>query len=554
MSLLNIQDLNIRFALPEQTVEAVKGISFEIQKGSVVGIVGESGSGKSVTALSILQLLAKTASVEGQIWHTEASQKRDLIQLSPKVIQKYRGNVIGMIFQEPMSSLNPLFRCGEQIVEALQIHKKIDKVNAKKSVLNWLKKVQLQDAERIFKSYPHQLSGGQQQRVMIAMAMCCEPDLLIADEPTTALDVQVQKAILELLKSLQKERKMSILFISHDLGVVADLADQVIVMRNGKIVEAGEVQQIFEHPQHPYTKGLLACRPPIDQKLHRLPVIQDFEEEKNDAPSVSYDNQIVTSISTNQNIWQVKELSTWFPKEKNIFGRPKSYVKAVDEVSFDIQKGETLALVGESGSGKTTLGRSILRLVEPRSGELNFEGQDLLKLSAKELRKLRRQIQIIFQNPYAALNPRKPVGYAIAEPMNVHGIANAEEQSVELLEKVGLQADHFTRYPHEFSGGQRQRICIARALALKPKFIVCDECVSALDVSVQAQILNLLKDLQAEFDLSYLFITHDLSVVRFIGDRVLVMKSGKIVERGSADEIFEQPKEAYTRNLLEAVL
>lgn len=553
MFLLNIQDLQIQFALPERMVEAVKGIAFEIQQGKVVGVVGESGSGKSVTALSVLQLLAKTASVKGQIWYKDANEKKDLLKLSAKVIQQYRGNKIGMIFQEPMSSLNPLLRCGEQIVEALQLHQRMDATKAKQITLDWLKRVQLEDAERIFKSYPHQLSGGQQQRVMIAMAMCCEPDLLIADEPTTALDVQVQKAVLDLLKSLQEERNMSILFISHDLGVVADLADQVVVMRYGAIVEAGEVKQIFENPQHPYTKGLLACRPPLDRKLDRLPTIQDFEDENIEKVKVS-DNQLVERESTEQVIWQVKQLSTWFPNEKNILGRAKSYVKAVDEVSFDIQKGETLALVGESGSGKTTLGRSILRLVEPQLGELNFEGQNLMELSAKELRKLRQRIQIIFQNPYAALNPRKPIGYAIIEPMKVHGIPYSREKIVELLEKVGLRADHFTRYPHEFSGGQRQRVCIARALALNPKFIVCDECVSALDVSVQAQILNLLKDLQEEFNLSYLFITHDLSVVRFIGDRILVMKSGRIVERGKAEEIFENPKEVYTKELLEAVL
>ncbi|MEM8524371.1 MAG: ABC transporter ATP-binding protein [Bacteroidota bacterium] len=552
MSLLNIQDLQIQFTLPEQTVEAVKSIAFEIQKGEVVGIVGESGSGKSVTALSILQLLVKNAKVEGQIWHT-ATEKKDLLQLSPRAIQQYRGNTIGMIFQEPMSSLNPLLRCGPQIIEALQTHRKIEAASAKKIALDWLKKVQLEDRERIFKSYPHELSGGQQQRVMIAMAMCCEPDLLIADEPTTALDVQVQKAILELLKQLQQERQMSILFISHDLGVVADLADQVVVMRHGEIVEAGKTQQIFEQPQHPYTKGLLACRPPLDRKLYRLPTIQDFEEGKVDISEVT-NNQLIKEEEISKTIWQVERLSTWFPKEKNIFGRAKSYVKAVDEVSFDIRAGETLALVGESGSGKTTLGRSILRLVEPRSGALNFEGQNLMQLSDKALRKLRQQIQIIFQNPYAALNPRKPIGYAILEPMKVHDIPHSREKVIGLLERVGLQADHFTRYPHEFSGGQRQRVCIARALALKPKFIVCDECVSALDVSVQAQILNLLKDLQAEFNLSYLFITHDLSVVRFIGDRVLVMKSGKIVERGRAEAIFENPKEEYTQQLLEAVL
>lgn len=540
-SLLQIQNLQIQFKLPDQTVDAVKGISFEVGKGEILGIVGESGSGKSVSSLAIMQLLEKNAIINGKILF----QSTDLLKCSKKEIQQYRGNRISMIFQEPMSALNPIFRCGEQVVEVLEIHQKADAKAAKQIVLDWFKKVQLTDVERIFNAYPHQLSGGQLQRVMIAMAMCCEPDLLIADEPTTALDVQVQKSILDLIADLQKEQELSVIFISHDLAVVAHLADRVLVMKKGEIVESGRVKQIFHAPQHPYTKGLLACRPPIDKKLHRLPTIDNYDLE---LKTVEDTTDIVA-----ETLLKVENISTWFTNKRNWLGRPKSYVKAVNDVSFELKKGQTLALVGESGSGKTTLGRSVLRLIEPQKGEIIFEGESVTNANKKELRQLRKDMQIIFQNPYAALNPRKPIGYAITEPMNVHGISNAKEKTLELLELVGLQADHFVRYPHEFSGGQRQRICIARALAVNPKFIVCDECVSSLDVSVQAQVLNLLKDLQEQLNLSYLFITHDLSVVRFMADQILVMKSGEIVEQGTPTQIFDNAKNPYTQTLLAAV-
>ncbi|MEM9887696.1 MAG: ABC transporter ATP-binding protein [Bacteroidota bacterium] len=557
-TLFQITDLRVSFELPEERVEAVKGISFEIQRGEILGIVGESGSGKSVTALSILQLLALAARVEGQIvYHSAASKKIDLLKKGTN-IRDYRGKKIAMIFQEPMSALNPVFKVGKQIVEAIQTQQRIDKKAAKNIALEWLEKVQLGDIERIFQSYPHQLSGGQLQRIMIAMAMSSEPDLLIADEPTTALDVQVQKAILDLLKELQAKRQTSILFISHDLAVVAALANRVLVMRYGKIVEAGTIEKVFYHPQHPYTKGLLACRPPIDKKLHRLASIEDFETaEEHLTPKLTHSDATTfsekTTIHKEEILLHVDQLSVWFANQKNWLGRPKSYVKAVQEVSFELKRGETLALVGESGSGKTTLGRSILRLNPVRSGQVFFEGQPILETSKKEMRQWRKQMQIIFQNPYAALNPRMPIGFSIAEPMKVHGIADSKKRTLELLEIVGLKAIHFSRYPNEFSGGQRQRICIARALALQPKFIVCDECVSSLDVSVQAQILNLLKDLQEEFQLSYLFITHDLSVVRFMADRILIMKNGSIIERGTAAEIFEQAQTDYTKLLLEAI-
>ncbi|MEM0992801.1 MAG: ABC transporter ATP-binding protein [Bacteroidota bacterium] len=555
--LLQIENLKISFSLSEQEVEAVESSTFDIQKGEILGIVGESGSGKSVTALAILHLLAENASVKGKIIHHQAADTINLLH-DKKVIQQYRGKRIAIIFQEPMSALNPVFKVGAQVVEAIQLHQRIDQATAKKITLDWFKKVQLADSERIFQSYPHQLSGGQLQRVMIAMAMSSAPDLLIADEPTTALDVQVQKAILDLLKDLQAQQQMSVLFISHDLAVVASLADRVLVMRRGKIVEMGETAQIFRQPKHPYTKGLLACRPPLDRKLHRLPIIEDFEAGVVDQNSVAnHSIQTTTAKSTNETtkdrLLQVKDLSVWFPNRKNWFGQAKDYVKAVNQVSFELRTGETLALVGESGSGKTTLGRSLLRLNTVRSGSVFFEGQSVLNASKNEMRLLRRKMQIIFQNPYAALNPRMPIGLAIAEPMKVYGIADSKANTLELLETVGLETKHYNRYPHEFSGGQRQRICIARALALRPKFIVCDECVSSLDVSVQAQILNLLKDLQDQFELSYLFITHDLSVVRFIADRILIMKDGKIVESGTPEAIFEQPTQNYTKTLLAAI-
>lgn len=574
--LLEIQNLHTHFITQEGIVRAVDGISFDIFRGETVGIVGESGSGKSVTALSLMQLIDQPGRiVEGSIrFFPTEGEAQNLLELSDEQMRQYRGNRMGMIFQEPMTSLNPVFRCGQQVVEAIQVHQKINTAQAKQQTLELFRRVELSDPERIYRAYPHQLSGGQKQRVMIAMALCNKPDLLIADEPTTALDVTVQKAILDLMNELKREFNGSVLFITHDLGVIAELADRVLVMYQGQIVEQGTVEQIFNTPQHPYTKGLLACRPPLHQRLRRLPTVRDFLEaegaQNSGEQNVSIE-EVLTSASirpqeTAQRLIQlqsqepllsVQNLQVWFPDQRTFFGKTVSYTKAVDEVSFFVYPGETLGLVGESGCGKTTLGRSILRLVPARGGKVAFEGKEILHLSNQEFRPLRKDLQIIFQDPFSSLNPRKMVGEAILEPMRVHNIlANDKERKervLELLQTVSLEAKHFHRYPHEFSGGQRQRICIARALALNPKFLICDECVSALDVSVQAQVLNLLKDLQEQFQLTYLFISHDLSVVKFMSDRMLVMKSGKIVESGSADEIYEQPKTAYTQQLIAAI-
>jgi len=483
-----------------------------------------------------------------------------------------------MIFQEPMTSLNPVFRCGDQVAEAIILHQKLSKAEAKKLTIQLFEKVQLPDPERILNAYPHQLSGGQKQRVMIAMAMSCNPDVLIADEPTTALDVTVQKAIIDLMNDLKREINASIIFITHDLGVISEIADHVIVMFKGKIVEQGDIGSIFLNPQHPYTKGLLACRPPLDFRLEKLPVVSDFmdfgknengeiiiTEKIKNIEEVKESNKIDLAtrakrqefLPTQKPILEVKNLQTWFPAKKNFFGKTTDWVKAVNDVSFKVYPGETLGLVGESGCGKTTLGRTILRLVEPKSGEIIFDGKNIMDLPRKEMRNLRKDMQIIFQDPYSSLNPRMTIGNAIMEPMEVHKIlANDEERKakvIELLETVSLEAKHFNRYPHEFSGGQRQRICIARALALNPKFIICDESVSALDVSVQAQVLNLLMELREKFQFTYIFISHDLSVVKFMSDRMIVMNQGKIEEMGDADEIYNHPKTIYTRNLIEAI-
>ena len=537
--MLNIQNLQIGF--PEQ--QAVRGISFCLQRGELLGIVGESGSGKSLTAMSILQLQAPNAQISGKILF----QETDLTQLSEEGMRAYRGKRISIVFQEPMSSLNPVFSCGKQVVEAILVHQKVSKALAKEQALAWFRRVHLQDSERIFQSYPHQLSGGQKQRVMIAMAMCCEPDVLIADEPTTALDVNVQAEILNLLKSLQVEKKLSILFISHDLSVVQHIADRVLVMRNGEIVERGETVQIFKQPQHQYTKQLLAARPPMDKKLHRLPSTENNFEEK-----------IITEsrLSSSEALLRVQGLHTWYSKKENWWGKTTKYTKAVKDVSFELKSGQTLGLVGESGSGKSSIGRSILRLTPARSGEIWFKGKNLLQLSNAQMRAVRKDIQIIFQDPTSTLNPRLKIGEAITEPILVHRLAknkaDAKLKAIRLLEKVGLEATHFDRYPSQFSGGQRQRIAIARALAPEPQLIICDECVSSLDVSVQAQVLNLLKDLQEEFQLSYLFISHDLAVVRFMSDTIVVLKDGQIVEQAAVNQLFELPQMDYTKTLINA--
>lgn len=580
--LLEVIDLQTYFSTEEGTTKAVDKVSFTIYRGETVGIVGESGSGKSVTSLSIMQLIPSPPGeiVGGQILYypNEENEPIDLLQIPENQMRQYRGNEIAMIFQEPMTSLNPVYTCGNQVMEAILLHQKTTKAEAKKLTLDLFEKVQLPDVERVFKAYPHQLSGGQKQRVMIAMAMSCNPNILIADEPTTALDVTVQKKILGLMADLSDEIDASIIFITHDLGVIAEIADRVIVMYKGKIVEQGTVKDIFVNPQHPYTKSLLACRPPLDYRMSKLPVVADFMNVKNnddgsieitekkaslteiiEAAKVKPETTIarMKQLKTEQPILKVNNLKTWFPTERNFFGKVKKYVKAVDDVSFEVYPGETLGLVGESGCGKTTLGRTILRLTDAMDGEVIFEGKNILNLSQKELKTLRKDVQIIFQDPYSSLNPRMTIGNAIMEPMQVHNILNNDEERkakvIELLETVGLEARHFQRYPHEFSGGQRQRICIARALALNPKFIICDESVSALDVSVQAQVLNLLMDLRDKFGFTYIFISHDLSVVKFMSDRMIVMNQGKIEEIGIADDIYHSPQKAYTQKLIDAI-
>ncbi len=580
--LLEVIDLQTYFSTEEGTTKAVDKVSFTIYRGETVGIVGESGSGKSVTSLSIMQLIPSPPGeiVGGQILYypNDNNEPIDLLQIPEYQMRQYRGNEIAMIFQEPMTSLNPVYTCGNQVMEAILLHQKTSKTEAKKRTLDLFKKVQLPDVERVFKAYPHQLSGGQKQRVMIAMAMSCNPNILIADEPTTALDVTVQKRILGLMSDLSNEIDASIIFITHDLGVIAEIADRVIVMYKGKIVEQGTVKNIFVNPQHPYTKSLLACRPPLDYRMSKLPVVADFMNVKNnddgsieitekkaslteiiDAAKVKPEATIarMKQLETQQPILTVNNLKTWFPTERNFFGKVKKYVKAVDDVSFEVYPGETLGLVGESGCGKTTLGRTILRLTDAMDGEVIFEGKNILNLSQKELKALRKDVQIIFQDPYSSLNPRMTIGNAIMEPMQVHNILKNDEERkakvIELLEIVGLEARHFQRYPHEFSGGQRQRICIARALALNPKFIICDESVSALDVSVQAQVLNLLLDLRDKFGFTYIFISHDLSVVKFMSDRMIVMNQGKIEEIGIADDIYNSPQKAYTQKLIDAI-
>jgi len=576
-TLLEFNNLVTEFHTEGTTVKAVNDISFTLNKSETVGIVGESGSGKSVTSLSAMRLIpSPPGKISGGeiIFHKKNGEKVDLLKASEEEMRSYRGNDIAMIFQEPMTSLNPVFTCGDQVLEAIMLHQKIDKNQAKKLTIDLFKKVQLPDPERIYSTYPHQISGGQKQRVMIAMAMSCEPSVLIADEPTTALDVTVQKTILQLMQNLQKEQDMGIMFITHDLGVIAELADKVVVMYKGKIVEQGNVWDIFTDPKHPYTKGLLACRPPLEKRYSFLPTVSDFmkiDESGNIIDNnVSVDDftkKLVVSdkerkekqkkLFAKEPVLRLQNLKTYFPIRNGFFGGISNYVKAVNDVTFDVYPGETLGLVGESGCGKTTIGRTILRLEEPTEGSMIYKGQDIAKMNADELRSFRKEVQIIFQDPYSSLNPRMTIGNAIMEPMQVHNILNSDEERKEkvkeLLTKVSLDPSHFYRYPHEFSGGQRQRIGIARALAVNPKFIICDESVSALDVSVQAQVLNLLNDLKEEFGLTYIFISHDLSVVKYMSDRMVVMQEGKIEEMGDADQIYNTPKTEYTKRLIDAI-
>lgn len=575
-SLLKINNLHVSFRRDDKWIEAVHGIDFEVFEGKTLGIVGESGSGKSVSNLALMQLLDRRKSrIEADSILLEDS---DISKLNEDQMSEVRGKKIAMIFQEPMTSLNPVYKCGFQVMEAVNLSQRVNESTslqvidtsqqptAKEKVLELFRKVMLPNPEVIFDKYPHELSGGQKQRVMIAMALVSNPKVLIADEPTTALDVTVQKEILKLLKDLQRENGMGMIFITHDLGVISEIADDVIVMNKGEIVEKGTVDNILNKAQHPYTKGLIACRPPLDYRLERLPIVKEFldgvwsDEQQIKRELIITEEERKLShkrLYSQEPILKVRNLKTWYPLRKGVFGRTYDYIKSVDDVSFDVYPGETLGLVGESGCGKTTLGRSILRLVEPTSGEVIFEGNDITKLNHKELREYRKQAQIIFQDPYSSLNPRICIGDAIAEPMMIHGIEKdakkRRERVCSLLEEVGLEASHYQRYPHEFSGGQRQRICIARALAVNPKLIICDESVSALDVSVQAQVLNLINRLKKEFHFTYIFISHDLSVVRFMSDRVVVMYNGKIQEMNEADELFNNPQNDYTKKLIAAI-
>ena len=563
--ILEIKNLRIDFLHDGAWREVVHGIDFDVVAGRTLAIVGESGSGKSVSSLSVMHLLPpKTSRIHAEAMRLEGLDIKDFDE---KRMADIRGKRIAMIFQEPMTSLNPVYRCGHQVSEMILQHEKVSKKEARDRVIALFRQVMLPRPEAIYDSYPHELSGGQKQRVMIAMAIACNPQILIADEPTTALDVTVQKEILKLLRQLQRDTGMGMVFITHDLGVVAEIADDVAVMHDGEILERGTMEQVLQYPQHPYTKGLLACRPPMNVRLRKLPIVKEFldgqwaggkeqilsELQITDAER----KQHLEALYARDPLLKVEHLQTWYPLKKGIFGRVYDHVKAVDDVNLEVYEGETLGLVGESGCGKTTLGRSILRLVEPTGGQVFFDGMEVTKLDAAGLRAFRKQAQIVFQDPYSSLNPRIRIGEAIAEPLKVHGIETDRKKCrrivSDLLEQVGLEATHYDRYPHEFSGGQRQRICIARALAVNPRLVICDESVSALDVSVQAQVLNLLNRLKEERHLTYIFISHDLGVVRFMSDRVLVMYNGRPVEYNDADVLFEHPQNDYTKKLIAAL-
>ncbi|MFP4299613.1 MAG: ABC transporter ATP-binding protein [Spirulinaceae cyanobacterium] len=598
-TVLDIRDLQVQFVTDEKKTVAVDHINIELERGKTLGIVGESGSGKSVTSLAIMGLLPPTGRIQGEIWfRPETGQSPvNLLQMSEDERRLFRGGQVAMIFQEPMSSLNPVYTIGFQLTEAIRLHQKVSAEEARRKAIASLQEVKLlasdeqlyeqlqaenpgqnirprdlnQRKKAILKRYPHQLSGGQLQRVMIAMAISCNPTVLIADEPTTALDVTVQATILELLRELCAARSMSLIFITHDLGVIAEIADDVAVMYKGKIVETALRDRLFANPQHPYTKGLLACRPRLDNNPDLLPIISDYMEVSSNADGEmvirekppterNFNLEIEPSAEKINNadglLLRVDKLRVGFPMQ-GVFGRTKRYFMAVNNISFEVYEGETLGLVGESGCGKSTLARTLLRLTPSLSGSIYFGGEDITDLKGKRLRQLRRQVQIVFQNPYNSLDPRLTIGQTILEPLNIHKVGASpkkrRDRAAYLLERVGLSPALMKRYPHEFSGGQRQRVCIARALALNPKFIICDESVSALDVSVQAQVLNLLKELQAEFGLTYIFISHDLSVVKFMSDRIMVMNKGRIEEIGSANAIYRNPQTDYTRQLIASI-
>jgi peptide/nickel transport system ATP-binding protein len=547
-SILSVKDLQITFA-GTTPFTAVNNISFEVRKGEVLAVVGESGSGKSLTALALMGLLPKAATVKGDLVLTADGTN---ISLTNSDLQPIRGRDIGMVFQEPMSSLNPVMKIGKQLTEAILAHQDITKAAGRQLAIDWLGKVQLPEPEKIYDRYPHQLSGGQKQRVMIAMAMCNHPALLIADEPTTALDVTVQQEVIRLMQYLQHEHGSAMIFITHDLSLAATIADHVLVMYRGDALEYGKTEQVLRNPQHPYTRALLACKPSPAHKGYRLPVVADVLET---GQATFREESRYPVIAESNSILQVNDLRIWYETHKG-FGKSVDYFKAVDGVSFTLNKGEVMGLVGESGSGKSTIGRCIMGLVPAHSGQVLFQDSDLTQLTPREWRPLRSQIQMIFQDPYSSLNPRMTVGDAIAEPLMAHEIvdrAQTRSEVLRLLDLVQLPSTAADRYPHQFSGGQRQRIGIARTLALRPKLVVCDESVSALDVSIQAQILNLLKDLQVEFQLTYLFISHDLSVVHYFSDRVMIMQQGKIVEQGSADQVLKHPVHEYTKRLIAAM-
>ncbi|MEP0885532.1 ABC transporter ATP-binding protein [Trichocoleus sp. ST-U3] len=580
--ILEVRNLYVDFPSSGEIVRAVEDVSFNLALGETIGIVGESGSGKSVTSLAVIGLLPTAAKVTGEILFRNprlaSANPINLLTLSAQQRRTYRGGLISMVFQEPLTSLNPVYTCGEQVVEAILLHEQVSQKEAYRKAIALFDEVKLPNPREMMKRYPHQLSGGQQQRVMIAMALSGNPAILIADEPTTALDVTIQATILQLLRELRDRRGMSILFITHDMGVVAEIADRVVVMYRGQAVETAKVYDLFANPQHPYTQGLLNCRPRPNQRLKRLPTVADFmkvttnasgeleivsqihSQEEKDLLLAEVSSTAVVERSQHlqqqQPLLSVRHLTKEFPMRSGLFGK-KTGFKAIDDVSFEVYPGETLGLVGESGCGKSTLSRCLLRLIKPTSGEIIFDGDSVLELDAKPLRHLRRYMQIIFQNPYGSLNARQTIGDALMEPMQIHKLGGSPQQrrqrAIDLLERVGLGESAMNRMPHEFSGGQRQRICIARTLACEPRFIICDESVSALDVSVQAQVLNLLKDLQQDFGLTYIFISHDLSVVKFVSDRIMVMNHGRIEEIGSAESIYNSPRQEYTRQLIKAI-